>query len=270
MNAKVINGEQTIIIRDPDSIYLSERAVDNGSLRGRWHFSYGDYHHRDYTHFGSLRLLNDETLSPGASLPAHPHRNVEVVTCCVTGELRVEHAGSTGADGGCGDDDVSGMHGGTVLRQGWVQHVTAGRGLCQAEANNLPDEPSRFIRMWFLPSAADLDPVKETRRVERRQRANRFLPLASDSAEGALHIASDATVYACCLGRGRMSTYEIGTGRGLYLYVVEGGPVLLNGTAMPALAAAKVIGGDEIGVRADDDAELLLVDVPLAFDPRTC
>lgn len=264
MSAETIHVGQTIIIRDPDSIYQAEGEVEGGSFQGRWHLSCEDYYDRDYTHFGSLRLFNDITLSPGAALPPHAHSNIEIVTYCAAGEFR--HGGGKDAgdmNGSRADDDTD-----AVLRQGWVQHLTAGSGLWHSEANNLEDKPVRFVQMWFLPLSANLEPSRELKRVERPERSDSFLPLVSNDDDAALDIASDARVCSCFLKRGRQVIYPLGTGRGLYLYLLEGGPVLLNGTSMAELAAARVIGGEAVAVRADGDGELLLVDIPLAFDPR--
>lgn len=269
MSAKIINGEQTIIIREPDSIFQAEGNAGEGHFLSRWHYAYEHYHHRDYTHFGTLRLFNDDILSPGAAFPPHPHSNVEVVTYCVEGEFRHGDDGTvanlgTMSTGGERRDDVD-----TVLNKGWVQCLTVGAGLWHSEINNRNDAPVRFIQMWFLPSEAGLKPSRQVRRTEEAERTNRFLPLVDNGDESAIDIESDARVCSCFLKRGSRADYHLGTGRGIYIYVVEGGPVLLNGTAMPELAAAKVIGGDEIGFRGDNEAELLLVEVPLAFHPHS-
>lgn len=269
MSAKIINGEQTIIIRDPGSIYHSEGEAGSGHFQGRWHYSYESYHHRDYTHFGTLRLFNDDILSPGAAFDPHPHSNVEVVTYCVDGEFRhgddgsVVNRGTLTAGGELRETEAS-----MILRKGWAQRLTVGSGLWHSEINNRTDTPVRFIQMWFLPTSAGLEPSRFVRRVEEVERVNSFLPLVDNDDSSALDIASDARVYSCLLRRGNLVSYILGTGRGLYLYIMEGGPVLLNGTAMPELAATKVIGGDDVSIRGDDDTELLLVDVPLAFVPR--
>jgi redox-sensitive bicupin YhaK (pirin superfamily) len=236
-----------IVVRKPESIYQIQGSIQNGTFQGRWHFSFGDYYDPRYLHFGTLRVFNDDTLSPGAVWPLHPHRDNEVVTYCAAGEFR--HADEHGKGG--------------VLRKGWVQHTTVGKGMWHSEINNRPDVPMRFIQMWFLPSKHDLEPSVEQKTVEKSERTNRFLPLVSNAHEGALKIFSDAEVYSCFLQSGRSADYPVQSGRGVYLYVLEGGPVKLNGSVVPTLGAVMVTDEQELRASTEEDAELLLVDVSL-------
>ena len=111
----------------------------------------------NFKNFGHLRVFNDDTLSPGAVWPLHPHREIEVVTYCAEGEFR--HADERGEGG--------------ILQKGWVQHTTVGRGMWHSEINNRKDVPMRFIQMWFLPTAPNLPPSVEQRKVEVSERTNR-------------------------------------------------------------------------------------------------
>jgi hypothetical protein len=234
-------------VRAPQSIYQVDGTVENGSFHGRWHFSFGDYHDARFEDFGRLRVFNDDTLTPGAVWPLHPHRDNEVVTYVAGGEFR--HADEYGKGG--------------VLRKGGVQHTTIGRGMWHSEINNRPDEPMRFIQMWFKPSQRGLDPAVEQRAVEREQRTDRLLPLVSNRRADTLPIVSDAEVYSSFLHGGKREHYDIARGHGVYLYVLEGGPVIVNGATVPALGAAMITDETGIDVAADRDAELVLVDVKL-------
>ncbi len=236
-----------IHVRKPESIYQIKGAIENGTFNGRWHFSFDRYYDPEYTHFGVLRVFNDDTLSPGAVWPLHPHSEIEVVTYCADGEFR--HADEHGKGG--------------ILKKGWVQHTTVGRGMLHSEINNRTDIPMRFIQMWFIPSKHNLDPSVEQKSVEREERMNRFLPLVSNVNTDALRIFSDARVHSSFLQSGKSINYTLQNGRGAYLYVLEGGPVRLNEQSVPALGAAKVIEEHELRVHAEEDAELILVDVSL-------
>lgn len=239
-----------IITREPETIYRAEGRIVNGTFTGRWHFSFDRYFDPEYTSFGNLRVFNDDTLSPGAVWPLHPHREIEVVTYCAGGEFLHE--------------DERGRGG--VLRKGWVQHTTVGTGMMHSEINNRPDEPMRFIQMWFFPEEPGLEPSVEQKAVEKAERTGRFLPLVSKDDPGALTIRSDAKVLSCFLRKGAGATCPLGESRGAYLYVLEGGPVRVNGRELPALGAARVMREKELSVRAgraENDAELLLVDTAL-------
>jgi quercetin 2,3-dioxygenase len=236
-----------IIIRQPESIYQAEGEIENGNFKGRWHFSFGPYYDPENTQFGTLRVFNDDTLSPGAIWPLHPHREIEVVTYCAGGEFRHE--------------DEQGKGG--ILKKGWVQHTTVGRGMYHSEINNKPDEPMRFIQMWFMPSSQNLAPKVEQKAIERKQRTNRLLELVSNRPSGMLPLISDAAVYSCFLEKGASVEHQIDNEHGAYVYLVEGGPVVLNEAELIEYAAAKLLGPQKITVKAVSDSELLLVEVLL-------
>jgi redox-sensitive bicupin YhaK (pirin superfamily) len=236
-----------IVIRKPQEIYQIDGRIQNGTFHGRWHFSFDQYRDPEYVHFGPLRVFNDDTLSPGAVWPLHPHKEIEVVTYCAEGEFR--HADEHGEGG--------------VLKKGWLQHTTVGSGMFHSEINNRQDVPMRFIQMWFFPLESGLNPSLEQKKVEKIDRTNRFLPIVSNEHEGALPIHSDAQVHSSFLQAGRNIEYKLKEGRGAYFYVLEDGPVELNGYRIPMFGAAKIIKEKELHVKAENDAELLLVDVLL-------
>ena len=236
-----------IIVRKPESIYQVQGKIVNGTFQGRWHFSFGDNYDPDHMQFGPLRVFNDDTLSPGAIWPLHPHDNIEVVTYCAGGEFR--HADQHGKGG--------------VLKKGWVQHTTVGRGLMHSEINNRPDIPMRFIQMWFIPSERDLPPFVEQKAVEREERTDRLHPLVSNEHDNALPIHSDAQVYSCFLEGGHSVEHSLKNGRGAYIYVLEGDTAEINDNKIKVLGAAQAIGAMDIHISSAGDTELLLVDVLL-------
>lgn len=236
-----------IVIRPPESIYQAHGRIQNGTFHGRWHFSFDQYYDPEYTRFGTLRVFNDDTLSPGAVWPLHPHRDNEVVTYCAAGEFR--HADERGKGG--------------IMKKGWVQHTTVGTGMWHSEINNRADEPLRFIQMWFLPKLRGLEPRVEQKAVTQEERRHRFLPLISNDHPGALPIVSEARVFSCWLAPGTGVEHPMEAGWGAYLYVLEGGPLTVDGHELPALAAAKIIGEPALRAQARGEAELLLVEVGL-------
>ncbi len=240
-----------IIVRRPEDIYQITGEIVNGSFHGRWHFSFGENYDSEHMQFGTLRVFNDDTLSPGAVWPLHPHHDIEVVTYCAEGEFR--HADQRGKGG--------------VLKKGWVQHTTVGRGMWHSEINNRPDMPMRFIQMWFIPSVSGLVPSVEQKEVEKKERTNNILPLVSNDDEGALPIHSDARVYSCFLEKGHGVKHSLEEGRGAYLYVLEGDSVEVNGNMIPALGAVRAAGAMDMHVFGNGDAEMLLVDVLLPEGP---
>jgi redox-sensitive bicupin YhaK (pirin superfamily) len=235
-----------IKVRMPGEIYQASGEIENGTFHGRWHFSFDMYDDPQHMHFGPLRVFNDDTLSPGAVWPLHPHSEIEVVTYCAEGEFR--HADETGKGG--------------ILRKGWAQHTTVGTGMYHSEINNLKDKPMRFIQMWFMPAEYGLKPSVEQKPVDRAERTNKLLPLVANDLPGALKIRQDAKVYSSFLERGHSVDHAIGPGRGVYLYVVEGGPVQVNGHDVPEFGAVQAENEKAIAIKAIENTELLLVDVP--------
>jgi quercetin 2,3-dioxygenase len=244
----MLQGAEMITIRKPNEIYEINGQIQKGSFNGRWHFSFDQYRDPDYMHFGTLRVFNDDTLDPGAVWPLHPHREIEVVTYCAAGEFR--HADENGEGG--------------VLKKGWVQHTTVGKGMYHSEINNRPDEPMRFIQMWFIPSERGLEPAVQQKQVEKEERKNRLIRLVSSLEEdGALPIHSEAEVYSSFLETGRSIQFQPHTGWGVYLYPLEGGTLLVDDQRVESLGAAKIEGEKGLKISAEAGAELLLVHVQL-------
>jgi len=192
-------------------------------------------------------VFNDDTLSPGAVWPLHPHKEIEVVTYCAEGIFR--HADSRGEGG--------------LLRAGWVQHTTVGSGIEHSEINASPDKPMRFIQMWFKPDKLNLSPSVEQKHVEKADRTDLFYPLVSNRRVEALNIHQDVEIFSSFLQRSKMITYDVRDGRGVYLYVVSGGVVTIDSSVLPAYAVAEIESEAQISVKAENDTELLLVDVPI-------
>jgi len=236
-----------IQIRRPESIFQTKGRIQTGTFLGRWHFSFGEYYDPRFMGLGPLRVFNDDIFCPGAIWPLHPHQEIEIVTYCSMGEFK--HADQ----GGEGD----------ILQPGWIQHITMGKGMWHSEINNLPDAPLRFIQMWFRPNQTGLEPSVEHKSVSKEERTNRLLPLVSGRHEEALPIHSAAHIFSCFLQRGKKTDYTPPEGHGHYLYVLEGGPVRVNEEPIEHLGAAIIHNQDRLRIRAERDAELLMVEVKL-------
>ncbi len=138
------------------------------------------YNSPRYNNFGNLRVLNDDTLSPGAVWPLHPHTQNEVVTYVAEGEFRHE--------------DERGKGG--VLHKGGVQHTTVGRGMYHSEINNRKDIPMRFIQIWFMPERLNMTPSVEQQEVDRSERTNQWLKLVAYKDPETLPLRADGAVLA--------------------------------------------------------------------------
>lgn len=231
----------TIKIRTDDQI----SDVDGGWFRARWHYSFDSYRDPEYVSFGTLRVFNDDRLVPGAIWPMHPHRDIEGLTYVVEGTFRHQ-------------DDVGGAPG--PLPAGSVQRMTLGSGALHSEQNASESEPMRFIQMWIVPSEQGLTPGVEQKVFTTEDRTDTLLKVISGDGGGAVLVHEDAHVFVSRLTAGRSVEHPLPTGRGVYLYVIDG-DVAVNSERMETGAAAQIVDEPEIEIVASADSELILVDV---------
>ena len=234
-------------IRRDSEIY----DIDGGWFRARWHFSFDRYQDPENDSFGAMRVFNDDRLVPGAVWPLHPHRDIEGLTYVVEGSFGHE-------------DNVGGSFG--PLPAGSVQRMTLGSGALHSEQNASKTEPMRFIQIWILPDAANLPPQVEQRVFTRADRANRLLKVIGPEGGEVVKVHQDASVLIGSLDAGVEVHHAIGEGRGVYAYLISG-EASFDEEAVSTGDAAKVIDQAELRVAARAPSELILVDVPMAFEP---
>lgn len=222
--------------------------VDGGWFRARWHFSFDTYHDAEYMRFGTLRVFNDDRLIPGATWPMHPHKDIEGLTYVVEGSFRHE-------------DDVGGAPG--PLPAGSVQRMTLGRGAWHSEQNASETEPMRFIQMWIMPAERGLAPGVEQKVFTEEDRTDRLLDAISGDDGEAVLVHQDAHVVVSRLHPDVEVTYEVGSGRGVYLYVIEGNADVVD-ERMATGDAAEIWDEPSVAIHANETTELILVDVSLS------
>lgn len=220
-------------------------------FRARWHFSFDHYRDPDNDGFGAMRVFNDDRLISGAVWPLHPHRDVEGITYVVEGLFGHE-------------DNVGGAFG--PLPAGSIQRMTLGSGALHSERNASSDEPMRFIQIWILPDTPDLPPQVEQKVFDRDDRHNRLLEVLSPDGGDAVKVHQDAYLYVASLDEGAMVTHQIGAGRGVYVYLIEGSGDF-DDHEVKTGDAAKVTDQPNLTITADEPSELILVDVPMKFEP---
>ncbi|NHW01217.1 pirin family protein [Stutzerimonas degradans] len=217
----------------------------HGWLNARHHFSFADYHDPARMHWGRLRVWNDDTIAPQSGFPAHPHRDMEIITYVRQGAITHE--------------DSLGNRGRTVA--GDVQVMSAGTGIVHSEYN-LEDEETRIFQIWIFPERSGLAPSWGTRPFPRDERAGAFVTLASgmpDDSE-ALPIRANARLVAATLAAGQSADYSIGNGRKVYL-VPASGRIEVNGVQAATGDGVAVRDEAQLTVTALEDSEIVLVDV---------
>ncbi len=224
---------------------------EGGWFTARWHFSFDRYRDPHQMGVGPLRVFNDDRLVPGADWPMHPHADVEGLTYVVEGTFG--HADSLG-------------NGGT-LQPGGVQRMTLGSGALHSERNGSKTEPMRFLQFWILPDTPSLSPSLEQRQFTREDRHNRLLRVVGPEGGDVVKVHQDASAHVASLDPGVQVGHVFGDERAGYLYVIAGRADLDSGTTIQTGDAAKIHGRESIGVVAQDETELILVDVPKQYTP---
>ena len=242
------------VIRSDDRYH-----ADHGWLDARWHFSFADYHDPDNVHFGPLRVFNDDVVRGGGGFEMHPHRDMEIITYVISGQI--EHRDHLGNRG--------------VVHPGEVQVMSAGKGIVHAEFNASKTDPVRLLQLWVLPRHTGLKPRWEQRQFTPDQRAGRLLPvvtpaLADGTPGGAgetLKIDQDATIYVSSLKGGQAVEHRAASpGRKAYVFVIDGAVTLDGDTDLAAGDQARVDLGESqslsLRAGAEAGAELILLDLP--------
>jgi redox-sensitive bicupin YhaK (pirin superfamily) len=213
-----------------------------------WHFSFAHYRDPDKMNFGPLRVFNDDIIQPGTGFDFHPHRDMEIVTYVIDGEL--EHR------------DNQGNHG--LIKPGEIQRMTAGSGILHSEYNHSKDKPLRLLQIWLFANRRGLEPSWEQRRFDKEARSGKLLPVIvpENATDGqALHIHQDAAIYVSSLAPGNKVEHKLAGGRKAYVFVIEGS-VKLNNHPMETRDAARVENETKIAIQADRPTELILLDLP--------
>jgi redox-sensitive bicupin YhaK (pirin superfamily) len=219
---------------------------ENDWLSARYHFSFAHYYDPRRMGFGPLRVWNDDTIRPGTGFDPHPHRDMEIITYVRSGAIT--HQDSTGNRGRTAAGDV--------------QVMTAGTGIVHAEYN-LEDEPTQIFQIWIEPDRKGLPAAWATRPFPKGDRAGRLVVLASGRAGDAeaLPIHQDAALLAATLAPGQTVRHDLAGGRRAYL-VPARGRVTLDGVEVPARTGAAVTDLGAVAITAEEESELLLVDLP--------
>lgn len=223
--------------------FASLGGADHGWLDTKHHFSFADYHDPARTNWGQLRVWNDDEIAPQTGFPAHPHRDMEIITYVRDGAI--SHKDSLGNEG--------------RTEAGDVQVMSAGTGIQHAEYN-LEDETTRIFQIWIIPDRRGGEPTWSARPFPKEARDGQFVPLASGiEGDDALPIRAEARVLGATVKAGDTATYEASADRHLYL-VPASGKVRIGDVEVNARDGAAITGLDRIEVTALEDSELVLVD----------
>jgi redox-sensitive bicupin YhaK (pirin superfamily) len=223
-----------------------ERGHANHGWLDTYHtFSFAGYHDPAEMGFASLRVINDDRVQPGQGFGMHGHRDMEIITYILDGEL--EHKDSMGN--------------GSVIRPGDVQRMSAGRGVLHSEFNPSRSDPVHLLQIWIEPNVRGIQPSYEEKRFSDADKKGRLRLVASpDGRDGSVTIHQDAFVYASLLGQGDAVTHRLAPGRKAYVHVARG-TLEVNGVRLAGGDGLKVSDEDAIALTNARKAEVLLFDL---------
>ncbi|SES79172.1 hypothetical protein SAMN05216412_101597 [Nitrosospira multiformis] len=219
--------------------------ADHGWLNS-WHsFSFADYYDPEHTQFRSLRVINDDTVQPGQGFGTHGHRDMEIVSYVLEGALA--HKDSTG--------------GGSVIRPGSVQRMSAGTGVRHSEFNASQSERVHFLQIWFLPNKTGIPPGYEEKYFDEAEKRGKLRLVASpDSANGSVKIQTDAKMFAALMDGDERIEQSIGSGNDVYIHIARG-RVSLSGHTLETGDAAMLTGEDRLVLDQGQKAEVLVFEL---------
>jgi hypothetical protein len=231
-----------MIVRRPSD----ERGrANHGWLDSRHTFSFADYHDPAYMGFRSLRVINEDRVQPAKGFGTHGHRDMEIISYVLAGELA--HKDNMGT--------------GSVIRPGDVQRMSAGTGVLHSEMNPSPSNPVHFFQVWLLPARRGIPPSYEEKRFEDREKQGRLkLIVSPDGRDGSVSLNQDADVYAALFKPGEGAHLDLRPGRYAWVQVARGG-ITLNGETLSAGDGAAVSDERALDLLARSDAEVLVFDL---------
>ena len=225
-------------------------STDRGHYEHGWlntyhSFSFGDYHDPQHMGFRSLRVMNEDWVQPGQGFGMHPHRDMEIITYVLEGEL--EHRDSMGN--------------GSVLGAGEFQRMSAGTGVRHSEFNPSTNHPVHLVQVWLRPHTEGLPPSYEDRSFNETEKSNRLRLVASvDGREDSLTIHQVADVYLSRLDAQTEISHSLAPGRHAWLQVLRGS-LLLNDHLLHAGDGAAVSDERTLSIVATEAADVMLFDL---------
>jgi len=224
--------------------------ANHGWLNSMHTFSFANYHNPERVHFGALRVLNDDTVEAGMGFGKHPHDNMEIISIPLEGDL--EHKDSMG--------NVS------VIRHGDIQVMSAGTGIFHSEYNKNKDRQVKFLQIWVFPNKKNVTPRYDQITLDLADRQNKLQQILSpDIHDAGVWIYQNAWFHLGKFDKGVSAEYTIkAKENGIYAFLLSGN-VTINDQLLSTRDGFGIWDVDGIMIKADSDAEILLMEVPMSL-----
>ncbi len=219
--------------------------ADHGWLHSYHSFSFAGYHDPEHMGFGNLRVINEDRIAAGMGFGTHGHRDMEIISYVLSGELA--HKDSMG--------NIKG------IPPGDVQRMSAGTGVQHSEFNHAEGQTTHFLQIWLLPDVQGIAPGYEQKGFTDAEKRGTLRRVASpDGAEGSVTVHADATIYAGLFDGGESATLALDPARKTYVHLVRGA-LQVNGQALSAGDAALIEKETALALAEGRDAEVLVFDL---------
>lgn len=221
---------------------------NHGWLNSHHTFSFANYHNPERMNFGVLRVLNDDMVSESQGFGTHPHRDMEIISIPLEGDLK--HKDNMGNE--------------TIIKEGDIQVMSAGTGVMHSEYNNNPDKPVKFLQIWVIPNKQSVTPRYDQISLADIAKENKFYQVLSPNKEDeGVWIYQDAWFHIGKFTKGNSDDYQIKkAGNDFYIFVLEG-EVEINGEKLSRRDGMGIWDTDQFTVTATEDARVLLMEVPM-------
>jgi quercetin 2,3-dioxygenase len=222
--------------------------ADHGWLKSFHTFSFADYYDPEHISFGALRVINEDRVDAGMGFGTHGHRDMEIISYVLDGELAHKDSMGTGA----------------TIRPGDVQRMSAGRGVTHSEFNPSEEKPAHFLQIWIMPDQRGVTPSYEQKHFAAEEKRGKLRLIASrDGADGSVRIHQDANVYAGLFDGNEQAELAVATGRQVYVHVARGS-ITANGNALNAGDAIGLSDVNTLSLTQGQGAEVLVFDLERA------
>jgi len=219
--------------------------ANHGWLDTHFSFSFADYYDPQLIGFRNLRVINEDFIEPAQGFPKHGHRDMEIITYMISGEL--SHRDSMGN--------------GETIRPNEVQRMTAGTGVLHSEYSS-PTDRTHLLQIWILPEKRNLQPGYEQKEFSPEEKQGKLKLIASRGGDdGSVHINQDVKVYASILNNGEEVSQDLSGGRHAWIQLINGS-LNVNGEKLEAGDGAAVSDESRLKISAQTDStEFLLFDL---------
>ena len=226
--------------------------ADHGWLKSFHSFSFADYHDPRHMGYGNLRVINEDRIAPGTGFGTHGHRDMEIVSYVLDGELAHKDSMGNGGD----NAKVSG-----VIRPGDVQRMSAGRGVLHSEFNHAPKDVTHFLQIWIEPNARGIEPGYEQKHFDAASKRGQLRLVASpDGRDDSVTLHADASIYSGLFDGDQAVRRPLDPSRKTYVHLVRG-DLTVNGQVLQAGDALRIEAEPELRIDHGKDAEVLVFDL---------